>query len=180
MIHKYVKENYGSILEISKVITRGNKEDYEDLAHEIMVLLLTSNREKMNLLVKRGEIKWYILRVTINEYRGKKGVYYKKYKRHKRMLYDEQMIKEHNSFLNNLNEVEIKKKEEKVLRFIDERINEMPWFEKNCFSIYYNEGMSLNIMSDLTGINRNTLYRAIRKVRNFLQDEIKKEPWYRR
>jgi len=180
VIVKYVKENYGSILEICKVITRGKKEDYEDLAHEIMVLLLTHNRKKMNLLVKKGEIKWYILRMTMHEYRGKKGVYYKKYKRHTRMLYDERMIKEHNSFLGNLDEVERKNKEEKVLNFIDERINEMPWFEKNCFSIYYHEGLSLNIMSDLTGINRNTLYRAIRKVRNFIQDEIKKEPWYRR
>jgi RNA polymerase sigma factor (sigma-70 family) len=180
VIQKYIRKNYGSILEIAKVITRGNKNEYEDLAHEIMVLLLTGNREKMNALVKRGEIKWYILRITINEYRGKKGVYYKKYRRHQRMLYDKSKIKEHHAFLNSLDEIQNKYNDEKVFEFLDHKIDEMPWFEKNCFAIYYYEGLSLNSMSELTGINRNTLYRAIRKVRNFLQDEIKKESWFRR
>ena len=52
MIQRYIRDNYESILEIAKVITKGRKPDYEDLAHEIMVILLTGNREKMNSLVK--------------------------------------------------------------------------------------------------------------------------------
>ena len=70
MIQRYIRDNYGSILEIAKVITKGRKPDYEDLAHEIMIILLTSNRETMDRLVETKKIKFYIIRTTINQYRS--------------------------------------------------------------------------------------------------------------
>ena len=59
-----------------------------------------------------------------------------------------------------------------MLQFIDEKLNDVEWFEKNCFAIYYGDELTLDSMSELTGISRNTLYRAIRDTRNYIQDEI--------
>ena len=70
MIQKYIKDNYSSIIEIAKVITKGRKPDYEDLAHEVIEILLTGNREKLNGIVKDKKIKFYIVRATINQYRS--------------------------------------------------------------------------------------------------------------
>jgi len=173
MIQRYIRENYDSILEIAKVITKGRKPDYEDLAHEIMILLLTGNREKMNLLVKNQKIKFYIIRATINQYRSTSSKYFKKYRKETSTIRKQTpSIKEHLTHLSNLDLIPSKNFNEEVLDFIDEKLNDVEWFEKNCFAIYYGDELTLDAMSELTGISRNTLYRAIRDTRNYIQDEF--------
>ena len=61
-----------------------------------------------------------------------------------------------------------------LLNFIEDKLQNVEWFEKNCFSIYYGDKHSLNSMAKETGINRNTLYRAISDVRQYIKNEIKK------
>jgi len=173
MIQRYIRENYDSILEIAKVITKGRKPDYEDLAHEIMILLLTGNREKMNLLVKNQKIKFYIIRATINQYRSTSSKYFKKYRKEFATINKQtSSLTEHLLHQVNLDLTPSKNYNEEVLEFIDEKLNDVEWFEKNCFAIYYGDELTLDSMSDLTGISRNTLYRAIRDTRNYIQDEI--------
>ena len=173
MIQRYIRENYDSILEISKVITKGRKPDYEDLAHEIMLLLLTGNREKMNSLVEKKKIKFYIIRATINQYRSTSSPYFKKYRKEiKTIRKHTPSIKEHFTFLSKLDLTLLKNYNEEVLDFIDDKLNNVEWFEKNCFAIYYGDKLTLDSMSELTGISRNTLYRAIRDTRNYIQDEF--------
>ena len=171
MIQRYIRENYDSILEIAKVITKGRKPDYEDLAHEIMILLLTGNREKMNSLVKNKKIKFYIVRATINQYRSSSSKYFKKYRKETTLKHLLHQV--------NLDLTPSKNYNEEVLEFIDEKLNDVEWFEKNCFAIYYGDELTLDAMSDLTGISRNTLYRAIRDTRNYLQDEIQESRFRR-
>lgn len=173
MIQRYIRDNYESILEIAKVITKGRKPDYEDLAHEIMVILLTGNREKMNSLVKNKKIKFYIVRATINQYRSSSSRYFKKYRKESTSIRKQtSSLTEHLTHLKNLDLTYSKNHNEEVLQFIDEKLNDVEWFEKNCFAIYYGDELTLDSMSELTGISRNTLYRAIRDTRNYIQDEI--------
>lgn len=173
MIQRYIRENYDSILEIAKVITKGRKPDYEDLAHEIMLLLLTSNREKMNILVEKKKIKFYIIRAIINQYRSTSSLYFKKYRKETTLKRKQDAtIREHLTHLKNQDLTNLKNYNEEVLDFIDEKLKDVDWFEKNCFAIYYGDELTLDAMSELTGISRNTLYRAIRDTRNYLQDEI--------
>ena len=173
MIQRYIRENYDSILEIAKVITKGRKPDYEDLTHEIMILLLTGNREKMNSLVKNKKIKFYIVRATINQYRSSSSKYFKKYRKETTLKRKQTTsLREHLTHQKKLDLTPSKNYNEEVLEFIDEKLNDVEWFEKNCFAIYYGDELTLDAMSDLTGISRNTLYRAIRDTRNYIQDEI--------
>ena len=180
MIQRYIRDNYDSILEIAKVITKGRKPDYEDLAHEIMILLLTGNREKMNSLVEKKKIKFYIIRATINQYRSTSSPYFKKYRKETTLKRKQDAtIREHLTHLKNQDLTHLKNYNEEVLDFIDDKLNDVEWFEKNCFAIYYGDELTLDAMSDLTGISRNTLYRAIRDTRNYLQDEIEESRFRR-
>ena len=180
MIQRYIRDNYDSILEIAKVITKGRKPDYEDLAHEIMILLLTGNREKMNSLVEKKKIKFYIIRATINQYRSTSSPYFKKYRKETTLKRKQDAtIREHLTHLKNQDLTHLKNYNEEVLDFIDDKLNDVEWFEKNCFAIYYGDELTLDAMSDLTGISRNTLYRAIRDTRNYLQDEIQESRFRR-
>ena len=71
MTQKYIRENYDAIVDIAKVITQGRKPDYEDLAHEVILSVLTANRDKMNLLVSKKQMRYWIIRLCINNYRSK-------------------------------------------------------------------------------------------------------------
>ena len=172
MVQKYIRENYGSILEIAKVITQGRKPDYEDLAHEVMLMVLEANRDKMRIIVEKNQMRFWIIRLCINNYRSSTSRYHYKYRkpdeRHRQAA-------EHLNHLHNLNDVDQKKWNEVLLKFIEDKLQEVEWFEKNCFSIYYGDEHSLNSMAQETGISRNTLYRAIRDVRNYIQHETKKQ-----
>ena len=171
MIQKYLSDNYSEIIGIAKVITKGRKPDYEDLAHEVIVMVLESEREKMNRLVELGEIKYWIIRLCLNNYRSSTSKYHYKYRkpeeRHRKAA-------EHLSFIYKLDEIGQKKYNEKVLEYIEEKLEDVDWFEKNCFAIYYGDEHSLNSMAEETGINRNTLYRAIRNTREYVKDEYEK------
>ena len=62
-----------------------------------------------------------------------------------------------------------------LLNFIEDKLQDVEWFEKNCFAIYYGDKHSLNSLAEETGISRNTLYRAIRDVRSYIQNEKEKQ-----
>jgi RNA polymerase sigma factor (sigma-70 family) len=176
VVQKYIRENYESIVEIAKVITQGRKPDYEDLAHEVILSVLTGNRDKMNLLVEKNQMRYWIIRLCINNYRSNTSRYHYKYRKpNERHL----KAKEHLNYIKKLDEVQEKKWNEVLLNFIEEKLQDVDWFEKNCFAIYYGDKHSLNSMAKETGISRNTLYRAISDVRNYIKNEIKKQRFRR-
>ena len=120
MIQKYINENYESIKEIAKVITKGKKPDYEDLCHEVILRLLTGNKTKINSLIENDAIKWYIIRTTINQYRSSSSGYYKKYRKQNNLTRNESKeVKEHLLFLKNLELNSYKEKVEDILEFIN-------------------------------------------------------------
>ncbi len=172
VVQKYIRENYGAIIEIAKVITQGRHPDYEDLAHEVIVMVLEANRDKMRVIVEKNQMRFWIIRLCINNYRSSTSRYHYKYRkpteRHKQAA-------EHLNHLHKLNDIDQKKWNEVLLNFIEDKLDDVDWFEKNCFAIYYGDKHSLNSMAKETGISRNTLYRAIRDVRNYIQNEIKKQ-----
>lgn len=172
MTQKYIRENYDSIIEIAKVITQGRKPDYEDLAHEVILSVLTANRDKMNKLVEKKQMRYWIIRLCINNYRSNTSRFHYKYRKP-----NERHLKaaEHLRHIKKLDEVNEKKWNEVLLKFIEDKLSDVNWFEKNCFAIYYGDKHSLNSMAAETGISRNTLYRAISDVRNYIKDEIKKQ-----
>lgn len=169
-------ENYNSIVEIATVITSGRKPDFEDLAHEVILMVLEADRAKMDKLVEKKQMRFWIIRLCINNYRSTTSRYHYKYRkpeeRHRKAA-------EHLRHIHNLEDLESKKFNEKVLAFIEKKLDNVEWFEKNCFAIYYGDEHSLNSMAQETGISRNTIYRAICDVRNYIRDEVKKEGFRR-
>ena len=171
MVQEYVRENYSLILEIAKTITHGRKPDYEDLAHEVILAVLESDREKMNDIIRKDAMRYWIVRLCLNNYRSKTSRYHYKYRkpdeRHKQ-------ASEHLRFVATLNEIEDKKDVERLMIVVEEYAREMQYFEREAFRIYYAENHSLNSLARATGISRNTLYKAIRATRDHIQNSYEK------
>jgi len=176
VVQKYIRESYGAIVDIAKVITQGRHPDYEDLAHEVILAVLTSNREKMQKIVEKNQMRFWIIRLCINNYRSTTSRYHYKYRKPNER---HNAAKEHLAFLRKLDNIKQKQHDENILDFIHEKLEDVEWFEKNCFAIYYGDEHSLNSMAKETGISRNTLYKAICDVRNYLKDEVQKQGFRR-
>ncbi len=69
MVRKYIGENYDSIIEIAKVITKGHAPDFEDLAHEVILMVLEADEEKMARIIEKKQMRFWIIRLCINNYR---------------------------------------------------------------------------------------------------------------
>ena len=172
VVNKYMNENYTRIVDIAKVITKGHAPDFEDLAHEVILMVLEADDEKMEALIKKKQMRYWIIRLCINNYRSTTSRYHYKYRKPKER---HRKAAEHLRHVHGLDEIEQKEHDEIALDFIYRRLQNIEWFEKNCFSIYYGDEHSLNSMAKETGISRNTLYRAICDVRNYIKDEAKKQ-----
>lgn len=167
----YIENNYKKLIEISKKITSNRYPDYVDLLHETIEALYKSDLEKIKEIIYTKKLTYYIIRILINQYHSKTSPYYYKYKRY-------------NDLMNNLDGIYIYDKEattkqrleelelnEKRLKWIDEKLKDLTWFDVEVFRIYYKENYSLNSMSRATKINRSTLGKSIRKVKKYLREQ---------
>ena len=61
------------------------------------------------------------------------------------------------------------------LEKIDKIVDEMYWYDKKLFELYYTEKNTLDSLHKKTGISRNSLFTTIQKVRYIIKDKIKDE-----
>tara|TARA_R100001163_G_C5060534_1_gene197349 strand:+ start:1191 stop:1715 length:525 start_codon:yes stop_codon:yes gene_type:complete len=167
----WIQTNYATICDIAKVITKGREPDCDDLAHEVILAMLEADREKMNSIAESGGLRYWTVRLCLNNYRSSTSRYHYKYRkpseRHRKAA-------EHIKFVAHDSQ-EYKYEHEVLLDFVDDCLRQLPWFEANAFAIYFMEEHSLSTLSVATGINRNTLYKAIRQTSDYIRHEHKKQ-----
>lgn len=115
-------------------------------------------------------MRWYIIRIMVNQYHSKTSRYYKKYKQYydyQVSLINDQITK---SRIDNIKDKEVV---EDRLKWIEDKLKHLHWFDVEIFKLYYNNSHSLNSLSKATKINRNTIYHSINKVKKFLINEKK-------
>ena len=171
MLTDWLRENYATVREIAQVITKGKMPDAEDLAHEVMLAMLEADRAKMNNIIAEGGIRYWVVRLCLNNYRSSTSRYHYKYRkpeeRHRKAA-------EHLQFIAKDSQ-EYKKEHEQLLTFIYDTLQTLPWFEASAFNVYFAEKHSLSSLAEVTGINRNTLYKAIRQTSDHIRYEYKKQ-----
>ena len=171
MLNKYLIQNYDRLKEISLKIA-GVKEQ-EDLLHFVIEELYKCDQDRINEIIEKKQMTFYIVRVILNQYNSKTSRYYYKYKKY----YEYQTTRIIECLSPDTSKDNTKKKEEveERLEWIEEKLKDLYWFDAEVFRIYYKEGFSLSEMQRATKINKNTLYKAIRNVKNYLINEDKTE-----
>jgi RNA polymerase sigma factor (sigma-70 family) len=66
----------------------------------------------------------------------------------------------------------VKNLEFEKLDKIDLVLNDLYWYDKKVFELYYYEGNTLDTLAKKTGISRNSLFTTIDKVREILKKEL--------
>ena len=156
------------MLDISKRITSNRHPDYEDLLHETILVLYALEKEKINKIIKQKKLTFYIVRIMINQYQSNTSPYHKKY----RKQYNDDQLKQFYIYTKEpLTKEKIEKleKNEERLKWIEEKLQGLNWFDVSVFKLYYKEKFSLRTMSIATKISKSTLGKSIRSVKNYLK-----------
>lgn len=148
-------------------ITSGKGND--DLFSFVIEELYKCDQDRIDEIIKNGDMRWYIIRIMVNQYHSKTSRYYYKYKKY--YEYHTTTTIECLSADNTQYNIKEKQEVEERLEWIEEKLKDLYWFDAEVFKIYYREGFSLNQMQKETKINRNTLHKAITNVKNYLLNE---------
>ena len=169
MLDTYLVDNYNKLKDMAYNITggKGNK----DLLSFVIEELYKCDQDRIAEIIRKKQMTFYVARVMVNQFHSKTSRYYYKYSKY----YEHHVtgIVEAISPSSDNVETEIKNKEkiEEQLSWIEDKLQDLYWFDAEVFRIYYREDFSLNEMQKETKINRNTLYKAITNVKNYLINE---------
>ena len=167
MLDEYLIKNYDKLKDVALNIA-GIKE-YEELLHFVIEELYKCDQIRLREIIEKKQMTFYAVRVMINQYHSKTSRYYYKYKKyyeyHTAQTIESLSADKSKSTKKQKEEIEVK------LKWIEEKLKDLYWFDAEVFKLYYRENFSLSEMAKATKINKNTLYKAIRNVKNYLINE---------
>ena len=167
MLNKYLIENYDKLKDMAFNIAGKNGKD--DLLSFVIEELYKCDQDRIQEIIKKKQLTFYIVRVMLNQYHSKTSRYYYKYKKY--YEYHTTSTIEGISADNVDYTIKDKEQVEERLEWIEEKLKDLYWFDAQVFKVYYLENHSLNSMAKATGINRNTLHKSITNVKEFLINE---------
>ena len=164
MLNKYLIENYDKLKDMAFNIAGSNGKD--DLLSFVIEELYKCDQERIDEIIEKNQLTFYIARVMLNQYHSKTSRYYYKYNKY----YEYHTTTTIESISADNVDYTIKEKElvEERLDWIEEKLKDVYWFDAQVFKVYYLEEHSLNSMAKATKINRNTLFKAISNVKKWL------------
>jgi hypothetical protein len=167
MLNKYLIENYNKLKDMAFNIAGKNGKD--DLLSFVIEELYKCDQDRINEIIEKNQLTFYIARVMLNQYHSKTSRYYYKYNKY----YEYHTTTTIESISADNVDYTIKDKEliEERLDWIEDKLKDVYWFDAQVFKVYYLENHSLNSMAKATKINRNTLFKAISNVKKYLINE---------
>ena len=167
MLNKYLIENYDKLKDMAFNIGGNNGKD--DLLSFVIEELYKCDQDRIDEIIEKNQLTFYIARVMLNQYHSKTSRYYYKYNKY----YEYHTTTTIESISADNVDYTIKDKElvEERLDWIEDKLKDLYWFDAQVFKVYYLENHSLNSMAKATKINRNTLFKAISNVKKYLINE---------
>ena len=166
-----------------------DKVQVEDAVQECMLYFLQMNPETLKKIYEKdgldGITKYgaVVLRRALTSVRSPFYYQYNKYYSHidsftSNVTYDiieTGEVAPKKNLYNIAEEPAVKNLEFEKLDKIDLVLNDLYWYDKKVFELYYYEGNTLDSLAKKTGISRNSLFTTIDKVREILKKELTDE-----
>ncbi len=169
MLNKYLTENFDKLKDMAFTISSGK--NHKDLFSFVIEELYKCDQERLNEIIAKKQLTFYIVRIMINQSHSSTSRYYKQYKKyykiHRPLLSEHNLIDDINIILKNKKDIEDK------LDWVNDKLKDCYWFDAEVFKLYYKEEHSLNSMQKATKISRNTLHKSITNVKKYLKNEKK-------
>ena len=141
----------------------------DDLLSFVIEELYKCDQDRITEIIEKKQLTFYIARVMLNQYHSKTSRYYYKYNKY----YEYHICSTIENITADNTTYTIKDKEEieERLEWVEEKLQDLYWFDAELFRIYYRDSHSLNSLAKATKISRATIYKAINNVKNYLKNE---------
>jgi hypothetical protein len=167
MLNKYLIENYDKLKDMAYNIAGVKGKD--DLLSFVIEELYKCDQDRITEIIEKKQLTFYIARVMLNQYHSKTSRYYYKYNKY--YEYHTTTTIEGLTADNTTYTIKEKEEIEERLEWVEEKLQDLYWFDAELFRIYYRDSHSLNSLAKATKISRATIYKAINNVKNYLKNE---------
>ncbi|QDP68045.1 MAG: hypothetical protein GOVbin3264_26 [Prokaryotic dsDNA virus sp.] len=165
---EFVKMTYGLIQD---------KNEIDEVVQELMLYFLQMNPETLKKIYKKDGKKGLIrfgAVVIKRSIQSKNSRYYYKFKKYytridNRSDYTSTITKQ--QWLQNIPDKNIKDNYYK-LEQIDMILDDIYWYDRELFKLYYYEDNTLDSLAKKTNIGRNSLFNTIDNVRNLIKEKL--------
>ena len=141
----------------------------DDLLSFVIEELYKCDQDRITEIIEKKQLTFYIARVMLNQYHSKTSRYYYKYNKY--YEYHTTTTIEGLTADNTTYTIKEKEEIEERLEWVEEKLQDLYWFDAELFRIYYRDSHSLNSLAKATKISRATIYKAINNVKNYLKNE---------
>tara|TARA_R110000744_G_scaffold362795_1_gene470909 strand:+ start:364 stop:918 length:555 start_codon:yes stop_codon:yes gene_type:complete len=157
-------------------------DDVNDAVQELMIYFLQMNPDSLKAIYdssgKDGIIRYGAV-VLKRALTSKRSPFYYKYKKYYTNLYGINMTHTstdnfHKSIYNLPLEDDVEIKHIQLDK-IDEILDDVYWYDKGVFTLYYYDGNTLDSLAEKTGISRNSLFNTIDKTRTLIKKKINED-----
>lgn len=145
----------------------GNSRDGDDALQELYVWLFEMDKEKLDKIYEGGGLLWYCIRTLSLMLNSKNSRYYYKYNKYYEFI-------DGNLSVNNITDMSYMTSTStyKLLEEIDNIVDELYWYDKELFKLYYYQGNTLHGLAEQTGISRTSIFNTIKRVKNYIKQRI--------
>jgi|TARA_R100000084_G_scaffold63059_2_gene27287 RNA polymerase sigma factor (sigma-70 family) len=173
-IYQIISQLTDNFTEICFGITN-DKNIIDDAVQELMLYFMQMNQQNLKSIYEKdgekGLLKYgaVVLKRSLTSPRSPFYYKYKKYYTHININYTT-----NNTFnnLQNLPEKIERNYSQEKLEQIDKVLDNVYWYDKKIFELYYYESNTLDSLSKKTGISRNSIFNTIDKVRQHIKEKI--------
>ena len=163
-----------------------------EAVQELMLYFLQMNPETLRKIYENDGtlgIKRYGAVVLKRSLTSLRSPFYYKYRKYYKNLVGQTMSTDsssynkiqneyHKSIYNLPEESEAEEEELKTwekLEKIDNALDELYWYDKRLFELYYTEKNTLDTLAEKTGISRNSIFTTLQKVKYIIREKVKDE-----
>ena len=170
-IYQIISELTDDFTEMCYGITN-DKNTIDDAVQELMLYFIQMNQQSLRSIYEKdgekGLLRYgaVVLKRSLTSPRSPFYYKYKKYYTHININYTT------NNTYNNLQNLPEKIERNYKQEQIDKVLDDVYWYDKKVFELYYYESNTLDSLSKKTGISRNSIFNTIDKVRQHIKEKI--------
>ena len=143
----------------------------DELYSEFLLSLCEIDENKLIDLYKKDELRFYLVRIIVNQYKSNSSRYYRQIKKKYTKIID------YSVYLEEFNDDEtiLMDLDRTWMSFLKAKIEKLHWYDKTIFQMYINDNLSMKKIADKIGIPESSIKSTIKSVRNYLKEMVEIE-----
>lgn len=168
-IYKLIAKNRNRFVVVASRYTE-DKNVIDEVVQEQMLYFMQMNKETLIDIYNKDGIEGIVKYGAVAIHRAitsSRSNYYYKYRKYYTKIVEAD-ITQVPEFKDDLYK-------KKLIHKVEKELENMYWYDKKVFEVYYNESHTLDSLAEKTGISRNSLFTTIKKVRTQLKEILDNE-----